>query len=124
RPIFAFAEGPIMTLTPSRVLIAVHGFEPASWATDAARTISMGRSPELRLLIVPCVPSPPFPSLTPIARGAYADARTAWRQEEERRLERIVEAWKRQLSADVDVVRAPSIQGELGAESAAHAGGG
>ena len=111
-----------MTLTPSRVLIAVHGFEPASWATDAARTISMWRSPELRLLIVPCVPSPPFTSLTPIARGAYADARTAWRQEEERRLTRIVDEWKRQLSVDVDVVRAPSLQGDLAATIASHAG--
>src|SRR5262245_29868595 len=110
-----------MTLTPSRVLIAVHGFEPASWATDAARTISMWRSPELRLLIVPCVPSPPFTSLTPIARGAYADARTAWRQEEERRLTRIVDEWKR-LSVDVDVVRAPSLQGDLAATIASHAG--
>ena len=83
-----------MTLTPSRVLIAVHGFEPASWAADAARTISMWRSPELRLLIVPCVPSPPFTSLTPIARRAYADARAVWIQEEERRLTRIVDEWK------------------------------
>lgn len=111
-----------MTLTPSRVLIAVHGFEPASWAADAARTISMWRSPELRLLIVPCVPSPPFTSLTPIARRAYADARAAWREEEERRLTRIVDEWKRQLSVDVDVVRAPSLQGDLAATIAGHAG--
>jgi len=111
-----------MTLTPSRVLIAVHGFEPASWAADAARTISMWRSPELRLLIVPCVPSPPFTSLTPIARSAYAVARTAWRQEEERRLTRIVEEWKRQLWVDVEVVRAPSLQGDLAATIASHAG--
>ena len=110
-----------MTLTPSRVLIAVHGFEPASWAADAARTISMWRSPELRLLIVPCVPSPPFTSLTPMARSAYAVARTAWRQEEERRLTRIVDEWKR-LSVDVDVVRAPSLQGDLAATIASHAG--
>jgi nucleotide-binding universal stress UspA family protein len=111
-----------MTLTPSHVLIAVHGFEPATWAADVARTISMWRSPKLRLLIVPCVPSPPFTSLTPIARRAYADARTAWRQEEERRLERTVDAWKRQLSADVDVVRAPSVQGDLATTIAGHAG--
>jgi nucleotide-binding universal stress UspA family protein len=111
-----------MTLTPSRVLIAVHGFEPASWASDAARTISMWRSPELRLLIVPCAPAPPFTSLTPIARRAYADARTAWRQEEERRLELTVDAWRRQLSVGVDVVRAPSLQGDLAATIAGHAG--
>ena len=110
-----------MALTPSRVLIAVHGFEPASWAADAARTISMWRSPELRLLIVPCVPAPPFTSLTPIARRAYADARAAWIQEEERRLTRIVDEWKRQLSVAVDVVRAPSLQGDLAATIASHA---
>ena len=111
-----------MALTPSRVLIAVHGFEPALWAADAARTISMWRSPELRLLIVPCVPAPPFTSLTPIARRAYADARAAWIQEEERRLTRIVDEWKRQLSVAVDVVRAPSLQGDLAATIAGHAG--
>ena len=111
-----------MALTPSRVLIAVHGFEPASWAADAARTISMWRSPELRLLIVPCVPAPPFTSLTEIARRAYADARAAWVQEEERRLTRIVDQWKRQLSVAVDVVRAPSLQGDLAATIAGHAG--
>jgi len=111
-----------MALTPSRVLIAVHGFEPAAWAADAARTISMWRSPELRLLIVPCVPAPPFTSLTPIARRAYADARAAWIQEEERRLTRIVDEWKRQLSVAVDVVRAPSLQGDLAATIAGHAG--
>jgi nucleotide-binding universal stress UspA family protein len=111
-----------MTLTPSRVLIAVHGFEPASWAADAARTISMWRSPELRLLIVPSVPSPPFTALTPIARRAYADARAAWREEEERRLTRIVDEWKKQLSVDVDVVRAPALQGDLAATIAGHAG--
>ena len=111
-----------MTVTPSRVLIAVHGFEPASWAAEAARTISMWRSPELRLLIVPCVPAPPFTSLTPIARRAYADARGAWIQEEERRLTRIVDEWKRQLSVAVDVVRAPSLQGDLAATIAGHAG--
>jgi nucleotide-binding universal stress UspA family protein len=111
-----------MALMPSRVLIAVHGFEPASWAADAARTISMWRSPELRLLIVPCVPAPPFTSLTPIARRAYADARATWIQEEERRLTRIVDEWKRQLSVAVDVVRAPSLQGDLAATIAGHAG--
>jgi nucleotide-binding universal stress UspA family protein len=120
--IHLFAEGPIMILPPSRVLIAVHGFEPASWAADAARTISMWRCHELRLLIVPCAPAPPFTSLTPIARRAYADARTAWRLEEERRLERIVAECKRQLSGEVDVVRAPSLQGDLAATIASHAG--
>lgn len=42
-----------MALAPSRVLIAVHGFEPLTWPADTARTVSMWSSAALRLLAVP-----------------------------------------------------------------------
>jgi nucleotide-binding universal stress UspA family protein len=111
-----------MALTPSRVLIAVHGFEPGNWVADTARTVSMWSSAALRILAVPSVPKPPFTSLTPMARRAYGGARRAWREQEEARVQRVIDELKPLLPTGAEVVWVPAMHRDLVVSMAAGAG--
>jgi nucleotide-binding universal stress UspA family protein len=102
-----------MALTPSRVLVAVHGFEPVNWPADTGQTVSMWSHAALRILAVPSVPSPPFTSLTPMARRAYAGARSAWRAQEEARVQRVIDELRPHLRAGGEVVWMPVMKGDL-----------
>jgi hypothetical protein len=42
----------------TRVLLVLHGAEPAGWPTEACRVLSTWRHPSVRVLVVPIVPSP------------------------------------------------------------------
>lgn len=96
-----------------RVLVAVHGWEPPTWAAEVLATIALWARAEVRILAVPGVPAPPFTSLTPWARRAYAGAREAWRRLEEARLRRLVEALQPGLPAGSEVAWVPSTDGDL-----------
>ncbi len=90
---------------PVRVLLAVHGHEPAEWAIRACRLVSEWRDARVRVLALVDVTCPPFTSLISPARRLYAAARSAWINDEERRTEEAVDRVLRALSRPVEVVR-------------------
>jgi nucleotide-binding universal stress UspA family protein len=75
----------------TRVLLAVHGGEPSTWAADVARTVSLWGTPALRILAVVTVPHPPFAGLLPSAARRYHGARAAWQRLEEQRLQPLID---------------------------------
>ena len=81
----SFGNGPCpraaREATPTRVLVAVHGHEPAGWAEEAVRAVP--RPADLRIVTVLDTSVPAFTSLLPAARRRYAAAVVA-----ERRIER------------------------------------
>jgi len=93
---------------PLRVLLAVHGHEPTEWATRACRVISEWNHARIRVLGVVDVPGPPLTSLIPPARRLYAAARSAWRNDETRRVQGAIDRVTRTLSRDVEVACRPS----------------
>lgn len=58
--------------TATRVLIAVHGHEPAGWVAEAVRAVP--RPADLRIVTVLDASAPAFTSLLPAARRRYAAA--------------------------------------------------
>jgi hypothetical protein len=64
-----------------RVLLAVHGHEPAEWTIRACRVVTGWKNARVRVLGIVNVPNPPFTSLIPPARRLYATARSAWRED-------------------------------------------
>jgi nucleotide-binding universal stress UspA family protein len=72
-----------VTDAPRRVLIAVHGREPARWEEQVRLTLRRWPQAAVRVLAVTDVPSPPWTSLIPPARRAHAASRAAWRRIEE-----------------------------------------
>ena len=94
-------------MTP-RVLIVLHGDEPAGWWLEACRIVSMWKSVRVRVLVIPNVPCPRFTSLTPFARRLYDGARRAWRREKEIRLQPALDFMMRALPRNVEIIRAPS----------------
>src|SRR5262249_60836956 len=66
-----------------RVLVAVHGREPAGWEYEVVRALALETHVTVEILAVSEVPSPPFTSLLPAARRAHARARAGWRRLEE-----------------------------------------
>jgi nucleotide-binding universal stress UspA family protein len=95
-----------------RVLVAVHGYEPSTWAARVLATLAMWSRAEIRVLAAPGIPAPPFTSLTPPARRAWAGARHAWRRQEEARVRRLTEALRPGLPAGSDVLCVPSMDGD------------
>jgi hypothetical protein len=87
-----------------RVLVAVHGFEPAGWAGEACRLVSRWDGACVRLLAVLDVPRPPFTSLTGPARAAYAGARARWTEIERLRLQPSIDGLVAALPFHAEVV--------------------
>jgi nucleotide-binding universal stress UspA family protein len=91
-----------------RVLVVVHGYEPAGWAQETCRVVSTWAAPSVRVLAVLDVPSAPFTSLTRPARRAYDGARAEWAAIERKRLEAPMAALLPGLpqTTEVSIVRA------------------
>jgi nucleotide-binding universal stress UspA family protein len=89
--------------TTRRVLIAVHGREPAGWELEVCRALTLSPQTTVRVIAVPDVPSPPSAVLLPSIRRARARARDEWRQLEEAIVNRRLEALLAGLSMTPDV---------------------
>ena len=76
--------------TPTRVLVAVHGHEPAGWVAEAVRAVP--RPADLRIVTVLDTSAPAFTSLLPAARRRYAAAVAAERRAERERLSESLDA--------------------------------
>ncbi|HEU4366915.1 MAG TPA: universal stress protein [Methylomirabilota bacterium] len=85
------SEDRLRTGEATRVLLGVHGGEPAGWELEARRAIAMWGAPCVRILAVVDVPRPPFASLLPAAARRYHAAREAWHRAEQRRLQGLID---------------------------------
>jgi nucleotide-binding universal stress UspA family protein len=103
------------------VLLAVHGHEPPGWGAEACRVVSGWGSLTVRVLAVLDIPCPPFTSLTSFARDAYRGARTAWQAHEQRRIQAVLDGLAGVLPPGAEMVRAPSMRGDLARTIAEHA---
>jgi nucleotide-binding universal stress UspA family protein len=63
-----------------RVLVAVHGREPAGWEVDVCRALALSPRAAVRVLAIVDVPSPPSAALLSAARRARARADAEWRR--------------------------------------------
>lgn len=106
---------------PLRVLVAVHGYEPAGWAQETCRVVSKWTAPSVRVLAVLDVPSPPFTSLTGPARRAYGGALAEWTEIERARLEGPIAALRPGLPRTADVATVRAQRGDLARAIADHA---
>jgi nucleotide-binding universal stress UspA family protein len=88
-----------------RVLLAVHGHEPAGWWLAASHALAGWPDPTVLVLAVFDVPDPPRTSPGSAARAAWAAARNRWRQLEEAGAEATVDALQRSLPSPVEVAR-------------------
>ena len=109
------------SVPPTRVLLAVHGGEPDGWGRETGRTVARWATPSVRILGVLAVPCPPFTSLIPPAARMYRAARAAWRDVEEKRVQRVIDDMLTALPGRADVVWAPVSYGDPGPGIAAHA---
>lgn len=106
---------------PIRLLLALHGHEPDTWAADLARVLVTWPPPSVRVVAVGDGTSPAFTSLTPAARRMYAVARAAWREDAERRLDAALERLAPLLPPVTAIVRTLAPAGEVARVVAAHA---
>ena len=67
-----------------RVLVAVHGREPAGWENEVCRALALSPHAAVRVLAITDVPSPPSASVLPAARRARARSLTLGRHLEPR----------------------------------------
>jgi nucleotide-binding universal stress UspA family protein len=81
---------PAREATLPRVLVAVHGQEPAAWVAEAVRAVP--RPAELRIVTVLDTSLPAFTSLLPAARRRHAAAVAAWRRTERARVSESLDA--------------------------------
>jgi nucleotide-binding universal stress UspA family protein len=105
----------------TRVLLAVHGGEPAGWGSEARRTVTMWARPSVRILGILAVPCPPFTSLIPAAARRYRAARAAWEDAERARVQRVIDEITPGLPSAPDVVWTPVSYGDPGRAIAEHA---
>jgi nucleotide-binding universal stress UspA family protein len=91
--------------TVRRVLVAVHGREPAGWEPEVYRALTLSPPTAVRVLAVADVPSPPSAALLPSARRTRARAHAEWQRLEEASVSRRLEALLAGLSVIPEVVR-------------------
>jgi nucleotide-binding universal stress UspA family protein len=115
------SEDPDRSRPPTRVLLAVHGGEPAGWAREARRSVARWAQPSVRVLGLIGVPCPPFTSLIPVAARRYRAARSAWEDAERKRVQRVIDEIAPALPAGADVVWATVSYGDPGRAIAEHA---
>ena len=96
--------GSLSVRIPARILLAIHGYEPAAWVSEAGAAVSMWLAPTVRVLAALDVPSPPFTSLTPFARRAYGEALELRREQEMSRLQVLLDELLPLLPASADLV--------------------
>jgi nucleotide-binding universal stress UspA family protein len=104
-----------------RVLVGIHGYEPAGWARDARRAVSAWTSTTVRVLAVLDVPAPPFTSVIPPARRAYHAARAEWGRCQEARVQGVIDEFLDVFPCPVETVRVAASQGDPGRTIAEHA---
>jgi nucleotide-binding universal stress UspA family protein len=90
--------------TARRVVVAVHGREPAGWELEVCRTLTPPPQMAVRLLAVADVPSPPAATLLPSARRTRARAHAEWQRLEEAHVAQRLEALLAGLSPVPEVV--------------------
>jgi nucleotide-binding universal stress UspA family protein len=113
-------EVPPSVPDPSRVLIAVHGYEADGWARDACRAVPPGAG-VVRVLVVLDVIAPSFTSLLPAARRRYGAARVQWDREEEERSRPVVDEMLAALLRLPEVVRLVAARSDPARTLAEHA---
>jgi nucleotide-binding universal stress UspA family protein len=89
--------------TARRILVAVHGREPARWEVEVGRALMLSPRATVQVLAITDVPSPPFAALLPSARRARARAFAEWRRIEAANVAQRLEALLARLSAVPDV---------------------
>jgi nucleotide-binding universal stress UspA family protein len=90
--------------TARRVVVAVHGREPAGWELEVCRTLTPPPQMAVRVLAVADVPSAPAATLLPAARRTRARARAEWQRLEEAHVAQRLEALLAGLSLVPEVV--------------------
>lgn len=105
----------------TRVLIAVHGYEPPGWAAEVARAVLRAGHDLVQVAAVLDLPQPPFTSLLPAARRLHGGAVAAWRRAEMDRLRGFVETAVAGLATAPDVVHLETRRADPGGTIAAHA---
>ena len=90
----------------SKVLIAMHGYEPQGWADDVVRALPSTDKSLVRVLVVLDTPSPPFTSLIPAARRRYRTALAEWRRLATARTQPSLETLRTGLGRSPEVVHA------------------
>ena len=105
---------------PTRVLLAVRGGEPDGWAREIPRILAMWSRPSIRILAVVAAPAPAFTSLLPAAGRMYGAARAAWRDAEEKKIQRVIDELTAGLPGVPDVVWA-RVAGDPGRAITEHA---
>ena len=88
-----------------RVLIVIHGDEPAGWANQACHAVSILRHPIVRVLAIAGLSFPPRTAFGPLARRMYQQAMAYWNQEQECRIQHLIDEIVPRLPDDVEVVR-------------------
>lgn len=89
--------------TSRRVLVTVHGREPAGWELEVCRALALSPRAAVRLLAVTDVPSPPSAARLPFTRRARAQARAEWRRLQEANIGRRLETLLAGLATVPDV---------------------
>jgi nucleotide-binding universal stress UspA family protein len=74
-----------------RVLLAVHGGEPAGWGLEVRRILATWSAPSIRVLAVVDAPRVSFTSLLPAAARRHHGASRAWARLEQERLQRLLD---------------------------------
>jgi nucleotide-binding universal stress UspA family protein len=110
-----------MSAAPTRILLAVHGGEPAGWGAETRQALAMWAQPWIRILAVLAVPSPPFTSLIPPAARRYRAARAAWQDAEEKRVQRVIDELMPALPGEPDIAWTLVSYGDPGRAIAEHA---
>ena len=110
-----------MSAVPTRILLAVHGGEPAGWGAETRQALAMWSRPWIRILAVLAVPSPPFTSLIPPAARRYRAARAAWQDAEEKRVQRVIDELMPALPGEPDIAWTLVSYGDPGRAIAEHA---
>src|SRR5262245_7364717 len=106
---------------PQRILVAVHGHEPAGWETHARLALISWPLASVRLLGVMDPLTAAFTSLLPPARRAHAAATRAWRSLEGERVGLRVEALRASLRAGTDTALVRASGADPGRTIARHA---
>lgn len=115
------SETPEPSGAPTRLLLTVHGGEPACWSERARRLIAMWARPSVRVLAIVAVPAPPFTSLIPVAARMYRAAREAWERAERARVQRVIDDLVPVLPVGVEIVWERVSYGDPGRAIAEHA---
>jgi nucleotide-binding universal stress UspA family protein len=86
-----------------RVLVTVHGREPAGWEAEVCRALALSPEAAVRVLAIIDVPSPPSAALLPSIGRARSGARREWRRLQEATVGQRVEALLAGLPVAPDV---------------------